>query len=267
MATFRLPLLFLLFVACLHCYSQQLQYPLRSSDNASVISRDSFPSDFVFGALTMAVKHEGASSADGKVASIWDTYAEVDGIVSDGSTPGEGGDEYNRYEEDVNLLAEMGMHAFRFSIAWTRILPNGTSGEVNQLAVAYYNDLINQLLVAGIEPHITLWCQDHPQALEEEYLGLLSTRFIDDFVIYANVCFNAFGDRVKYWTTFDEPNDYAALAYASAQSPPGRCTPGTLAVWSDCQEGNSSTEPYIVAHHFLLAHAAAVKLYREKYQV
>ena len=88
----------------------------------------------------------------------------------------------------------------------------------------------------------------------------------DDFVAYANVCFTEFGDRVKYWITFDEPNDWVSLAYASSQSPPGRCTPN-VTLHGTCSQGNSSTEPYLVGHHVLLAHAATAQLYKSQYQV
>ncbi|KAH7373928.1 hypothetical protein KP509_17G079800 [Ceratopteris richardii] len=158
----------------------------------------------------------------------------------------------------------MGVDAFRFSLAWTRILSD-RSGTPNAEVVSHYNALIDKLIANGIEPHVTLWAEDHPQALEDAYGGLLSPVFIDDYVTYANVCFTEFGDRVKYWITFDEPNDYAGLAYASTQSPPGRCTPG-LTRHGNCSQGNSSTEPYIAAHNILLAHAAAAKLYKTQFQ-
>ncbi|KAI5059015.1 hypothetical protein GOP47_0025334 [Adiantum capillus-veneris] len=127
-------------------------------------------------------------------------------------------------KEDIKLLNQIRMDAYRFSIAWKRIFPNGTVPNVtpNADAIAHYNDLINLLLEKGIEPHVTLWARDHLQALEDEYHGLLSTRIIYDFLVYANGCFAAFDDRVKFWITLDKPNDYASLAYASTQSPPGR---------------------------------------------
>ncbi|MCO5570409.1 hypothetical protein L7F22_024130 [Adiantum nelumboides] len=233
-----------------------------SFPNNTYLDRSFFPADFVFGALTIAVKHEGAGA--GKVDSIWDFYAQEDGVVIDGTLPMNAGGQYARYEEDVEAMVFMGMDAFRFSLAWTRILPD-RSGTPNAEAIAHYNDLIDKLLDNGIEPHVTLWAEDHPQALEDAYGGLLSPYFIDDFIAYANVCFAAFGDRVKYWVTLDEPNDYVTLAYASTQSPPGRCTPG-YGLYGNCTVGNSSTEPYLVAHNFLLAHSAVAKLYKNTYQ-
>ncbi|MCO5563690.1 hypothetical protein L7F22_017337 [Adiantum nelumboides] len=233
-----------------------------SFPNNTYLDRSSFPAGFVFGTLTLAVKHEGASA--GKVDSIWDSYARKDGAIQDGTLPGNAGDQYTRYVEDIEAMVSMGMDAFRFSLAWTRIFPDRL-GSPSTEAIAHYNDLINKLVSHGIEPHVTLWAEDHPQALEDAYGGLLSPYFIDDFVAYANVCFAAFGDRVKYWISFDEPNDYVGLAYASTQSPPGRCTPGIVS-YGTCTVGNSSTEPYLVAHNILLAHSAAAKLYKSTYK-
>ncbi|KAI5070137.1 hypothetical protein GOP47_0014480 [Adiantum capillus-veneris] len=195
--------------------------------NNTHIDRSYFPSHFIFGALTLAVKHEGYGSVNAteKADSIWDVYARINSTVLDSTQPSNCGDHYDRYKEDIEILEQIGMDAYWFSIAWTRIFPNDTvpNATANADAIAHYNELIDLLLEKGIEPHVTLWAGDHPQALEDEYHGLLSARFIDDFVVYANACFAAFGNRVKFWITLDEPNDYASLAYASTQSPPGRC--------------------------------------------
>jgi len=137
-------------------------------------------------------------------------------------------------------------------------------GAVNPKGLEYYNNLIDELLSYGIQPHVTIYHFDLPQALQDEYNGLLSPRFIEDFTAYADVCFKNFGDRVKYWSTVNEPNIEPIGGYDQGINPPRRCSyPFGLA----CEEGNSTTEPYIVAHHLLLAHASAVSLYREKYQV
>ncbi|KAH7440516.1 hypothetical protein KP509_04G111200 [Ceratopteris richardii] len=161
------------------------------------------------------------------------------------------------------------MNSYRFSLAWSRIYPNG-NGEVNQVAIDHYNKVIDDVLSLGLIPMVTLWTQDHPQVLEDTYGGALNDQFITDFVDYADTCFEAFGDRVKYWITFDEPNDWAGLAYSTNQNPPGRCTAnikGQMGMnYGACPDGDSGTEPYIVGHHLLLAHAGAVDLYRSKYQ-
>lgn len=232
----------------------------------SGINRRSFPPGFTFGALTWSLKHEAATNVEGKSVSLWDAYALKDGAVYDGTTPEVGGNEFYRFHEDIQLLLDLGMDSFKFSIAWTRMFPNGT-GEVNQEAVAHYNDLIDSLIAAGIEPHVALYEQDMPQVLEDTYGGLLDPVFIDDFVHFANACFCAFGDRVKHWVTFEEGNDFLPYAYAGTYCPPGRCTMGLPSPGPfNCTLGNSSTEPYIAAHNMLLAHAAAVEVYREYYQ-
>ncbi|KAL6640106.1 hypothetical protein ACP70R_022416 [Stipagrostis hirtigluma subsp. patula] len=159
-------------------------------------------------------------------------------------------------------MHEMGLDAYRFSIAWSRFIPDGR-GDVNPKGLEYYNNLIDELLSHGIQPHVTIYHFDLPQALQDEYNGLLSPRFIDDFTAYAEVCFRSFGDRVKHWTTLNEPNIEPIGGYDLGNLPPRRCsTPFGVA----CVGGNSTTEPYIVGHHLLLAHASAVSLYRDKYQ-
>ncbi|KAH7424089.1 hypothetical protein KP509_12G089500 [Ceratopteris richardii] len=228
------------------------------------VDRNEFPASFKFGAMTWAIKHEAASYEDGKSDGLWDAYSRKEGAVFDGTNPSVGGDHYHRYPEDIELLTDMGMDSYRFSVAWPRMFPNGT-GEVNQLAIDHYNSVINKLIDAGIEPFITLYEQDLPETLEGLYGGLLSPLFIDDFVHFANACFSAFGDRVKHWITFDEGNDFLPFAYAATYCPPGRCTLGYP--YYNCTGGDSSTEPYIAGHNMLLAHAAAVDLYRKDYQL
>ncbi|KAK4379637.1 hypothetical protein RND71_001499 [Anisodus tanguticus] len=134
---------------------------------------------------------------------------------------------------------------------------------VNKEGIAFYNNLINELLAKGIEPMVTLFHWDLPQVLEDEYLGFLNPQIIYDFRDYAELCFKEFGDRVKLWTTINEPSGYALTGYDIGIFPPMRCSS-----WRNngCLSGNSSTEPYIVGHHLLLAHAQTAKLYRKKYQ-
>ncbi|XP_039063242.1 beta-glucosidase 12-like [Hibiscus syriacus] len=160
-------------------------------------------------------------------------------------------------------MKEMGLDAYRFSISWSRILPNGkVSGGVNKEGVGYYNNLINELLANGIQPFVTLFHWDLPQALEDEYGGFLSPRIVNDFRDYVEVCFKEFGDRVKHWITLNEPWSYAYGGYAVGFLAPGRCSH-----WQklNCTGGDSGVEPYLVAHHLLLAHAVSVKLYRQNY--
>ncbi|KAF8780983.1 hypothetical protein HU200_000950 [Digitaria exilis] len=202
--------------------------------------RNSFPEGFIFGTgsaayqvmvmLISAPQFEPASP-DCKIKNN-DT-----GDVAD--------DFYHRYKDDVKFLKDMNMDAFRFSISWTRILPTGSlSGGINKEGVAFYNNLIN-------EPFVTIFHWDTPQALESKYKGFLSENIM------------SFGDRVKFWTTFNEPWTYATQGYGNGNGAPGRCSPF---ISKSCTPGDSSREPYIVTHHILLAHAEAVKLYRAKYK-
>ncbi|KAJ4724163.1 Beta-glucosidase [Melia azedarach] len=229
-------------------------------------NRSSFPSGFVFGTASSAYQYEGAAKEGGRGPSLWDTYThKYPGKINDGSNGDVAIDSYHRYKEDVTIMKEMNVDAYRFSISWTRILPNGKlSGGVNKEGIRYYNNLINELLANGIQPFITLFHWDTPQALEDEYGGFLGPRIVNDFRDYAEVCFKEFGDRVQHWITLNEPWTYSSGGYASGFLAPGRCSG-----WQrlNCTGGDSSTEPYLVAHHLLLAHAAAVHLYKTKYQV
>ncbi|XP_042424419.1 beta-glucosidase 26-like [Zingiber officinale] len=155
-------------------------------------------------------------------------------------------------------MKDFNFDAYRFSISWSRIFPNGT-GKVNWEGVDYYDRLIDYLIQQGITPYVNLYHYDLPLALNEEYLGWLSPKIVDAFADYADFCFERFGDRVKNWFTFNEPRCIAALGYDDGLHAPGRCT--------GCEAGGNSTiEPYIAAHNLILSHAAAVKRYREKYQ-
>ncbi|XP_061366410.1 beta-glucosidase 11-like isoform X2 [Gastrolobium bilobum] len=225
--------------------------------SAYTFTRDDFPSDFVFGASTSAYQVEGAADDDGRKASIWDTFAHAGNGNGDIAC-----DQYHKYKEDVQLMANMGLDAYRFSISWSRLIPDG-KGPVNLKGLQYYNNLINELLSHGIQAHVTLQHWDLPQTLEDEYGGWVSRRIVKDFTAYADVCFREFGDRVKHWTTVNEANVYAIGGYDSGKLPPQRCSPSSI---TNCSRGNSSTEPYMAAHHMLLAHASAARLYRKKYQ-
>ncbi|KAH9317623.1 hypothetical protein KI387_019392, partial [Taxus chinensis] len=223
--------------------------------------RKSFPSDFVFGVASAAYQYEGAAQEDGRGPSIWDTFSHTSGKIADNSTGDVANDQYHRYKEDVKLLADWGVDSYRFSISWSRILPKGR-GMVNKKGVAYYNNLIDELLKYGIQPFVTLYHWDLPQSLQDEYEGFLSDKILKDFTAYADTCFEAFGDRVKKWVTMNEPYSVSFFGYNTGTQAPGRCSNSV----GNCTAGNSATEPYIVTHHLLLAHAAAVKLYRDKYQ-
>ncbi|XP_042449657.1 beta-glucosidase 12-like [Zingiber officinale] len=233
---------------------------------AALAKRSSFPTGFVFGAASSSYQYEGAVSEGGRGPSIWDTFTHTyPEAIADKSNGDVAVDFYHRFKEDIKFLKYMGMDAFRFSISWSRILPNGSSsGGINREGIDFYNNLINDLLDNDLQPFVTLFHWDLPQSLESEYLGFLSPLVVDDFRDYAELCFKEFGDRVKHWITFNEPWSYCSSGYSSGLFPPNRCSPFEFV---KCGKGNSSIEPYLCAHHQLLAHATAAKIYRDKYQV
>ncbi|KAM3686296.1 hypothetical protein ACJW31_11G187900 [Castanea mollissima] len=228
------------------------------------LSRRDFPAGFIFGGASSAYQYEGAAYQHGKGPSIWDTFTrEHPEKIADHTTGDIADNFYHLFEGDIALMKEIGLDFFRFSISWTRILPKGkVSGGVNQKGVIFYNKLINELLSQGLKPFVTLFHWDLPQALEDEYGGFLSPNIVDDYRNYVDFCFKEFGDRVKYWITINEPNLFSIGGYATGTKAPGRCSNYV----GNCTFGNSGTEPYKVGHNLLLSHAAAVKLYKKKYQ-
>ncbi|KAL5156787.1 Cyanogenic beta-glucosidase [Glycine soja] len=229
------------------------------------LNRTSFPKGFIFGAGSASYQYEGGANEGGKGPSIWDTFTHKypDKIV-DRSNGDVANDQYHHYKEDVGIMKYMNLDAYRFSISWSRILPKGKlNGGINQEGVKYYNNLINELIANGLQPFVTLFHWDLPQALEDEYGGFLNPRIINDFQDYAELCFKEFGDRVKYWVTLNQPYTYSTGGYANGVKAPGRCSK-----WLNpkCTAGDSGTEPYLVSHHQLLAHAAVVQVYKRKYQ-
>ncbi|KAK4576372.1 hypothetical protein RGQ29_027081 [Quercus rubra] len=226
--------------------------------NSEPISRDDFPAGFLFGTASSAFQFEGAVNEGNKGASIWDTFSREPGRILDFSNADMAVDQYHRFKSDVDLMKDLGMDAYRFSISWSRIFPNGT-GEPNAEGINYYNCLIDALLEKGIQPFVTLYHWDLPQTLEDKYEGWLNKQIVKDFEYYAFTCFKVFGDRVKLWITFNEPRGFSIQGYDLGIQAPGRCSIlGRLF----CKKGKSSTEPYIVAHNILLSHAAAYHSYR-----
>eukprot|EP00252_Welwitschia_mirabilis_P015690 TRINITY_DN3471_c0_g1_i9.p1 TRINITY_DN3471_c0_g1~~TRINITY_DN3471_c0_g1_i9.p1 ORF type:complete len:448 (-),score=77.81 TRINITY_DN3471_c0_g1_i9:297-1640(-) len=181
--------------------------------------------------------------------------------MKDGSSGNVSADQYHHYKEDVLMMAEMGLDAYRFSISWSRLIPDGR-GAINPKGLEYYNKLINELVKHDIEPHVTLFHFDTPAALEIAYSSWLHPNIIGDFGAYSEVCFREFGDRVKHWTTFNEVNVMPQFSYDTGAWPPQRCS----YPFGNCTAGNSTVEPYVVGYHMLLAHAEAVRLYQNKYQ-
>lgn len=220
-------------------------------------------SDFFHGYATAAPQIEGAWDKDGKGISIWDKFAHTPGKISDGSTPDDAVRSYDFFREDVALMKSYGVNAYRFSLSWSRIIPlGGRDDPVNELGIQFYSNLIDELLSNGITPFVTLFHWDTPQALEDRYGGMLDQQaYTPDFVRYARVCFERFGDRVKHWITYNEPGVYTLAGYAAGVHAPGRSS-----FRERNSEGDSSTEPFIVAHTELVSHGHVSRLYRDEFQ-
>ncbi|GLJ47727.1 hypothetical protein SUGI_1008030 [Cryptomeria japonica] len=232
-------------------------------EEINVLNRSGFPNGFIFGTGSAAYQYEGAARIGGKGPTIWDTFSHIPGKIANGNNGDVAVDEYHRYKKDVKLMKDMGMDAYRFSISWSRILPYGSvKGGIDKVGVAYYNNLINELLKHDIKPFVTLFHWDLPQALEDKYGGFLSENIVKDFEAYSEVCFQEFGDRVKHWITLNEPFSYAYGGYDAGMLAPGRHSSSN----GSSRAGNSATEPYVVGHNLLLSHAAAVRVYKSKYR-
>ena len=205
---------------------------------------DNFPPGFLWGAASAAYQCEGAASEDGKGPSVWDRFCRIPGKTCNGTTGDMAVDHYHRFEEDIALMKEMGLKAYRFSVSWSRIFPQG-EGEVNEKGIAFYDCLIDRLLENGIEPMVTLYHWDLPLALEEKYGGWLSRKTADAFVKYAGFLFRRWQGKVRWWITFNEQNVFTSLGYRFAAHPPG------LRDFRKMMEAN---------HIINLANARAVKL-------
>ncbi|CAI9416783.1 Beta-glucosidase [Nocardioides sp. T2.26MG-1] len=199
-------------------------------------------STLAYGAATASYQIEGASTEDGRGVSIWDTFAARPGAIRDGSDGSVACDSYHRYEEDADLLAGLGVGWYRFSIAWPRIVPEGT-GRVETRGLDYYDRLVDALLARGVSPTATLYHWDLPQALEDRG-GWLERSTAEAFADYAMVVHERLGDRVGVWATHNEPWCAAYLGYAAGIHAPGR------------REGGRA---HVAAHHLVLGHALAAE--------
>ncbi|KAH9747000.1 Beta-glucosidase 42 [Citrus sinensis] len=217
------------------------------------VSKTDFPPNFVFGVATSAYQIEGACEEGNRGASIWDDFTHTEGKIIDKSNGDVAVDHYHRYKEDIDLIAKLGFDAYRFSISWSRIFPDGLGTKINMEGITFYNNIIDALLQKGIQPYVTLYHWDLPLHLHESMGGWLNKEIVKYFEIYADTCFASFGDRVKNWITINEPLQTAVNGYCTGIFAPGR-------------HQHSSTEPYLVAHHQILAHAAAFSVYQRKYK-
>lgn len=203
--------------------------------------------DFLWGSASAAYQVEGAWNLDGKSESIWDRWVRLPGKTFQGTNGNIATDHYHRFHEDVELMAKMGLRAYRFSLSWTRILPNGT-GTVNPKGIAFYNALIDDLIAHGITPLVTLYHWDLPACLQDEYGGWLSPRIVADFTYYCQVCFANFGDRIRHWIILNEPNIFTQQGYLLALHPPG------------LKDQKAALQSY---HYTALAHAQVVCHFKE----
>jgi 6-phospho-beta-glucosidase len=180
----------------------------------------SFPAHFLWGAASAAYQVEGAWNADGKGLSVWDVFTKIPGKTFQGSNGDVAVDHYRRYKEDVALMAEMGLRAYRFSVSWPRVYPRGR-GEINAAGLQFYSKLVDELLSHDIEPILTLYHWDVPQSLMEEYGAWESRQIIDDFTNYCITLYKHLGDRVRYWVSLNEQNYNFHHGFLTARHPPG----------------------------------------------
>lgn len=206
-----------------------------------------FPSDFRWGTATASYQIEGAVHEDGRGESIWDRFCATPGKVLNNENGDVACDHYHRYREDIQLMQELGLNAYRFSLAWPRILPMG-KGQVNAAGLDFYDRLVDAVLAAGIEPFATLYHWDLPQALQDEVGGWASRETAYAFAEYADIVSRRLGDRVHQWITLNEPYCSAFLGHESGKHAPGL---------------RDSRVAWQASHNLLLAHGLAVPLLRK----
>jgi beta-glucosidase len=219
--------------------------PITMTTPTDDVDMNTFPPDFLWGAATAAYQIEGATTEDGRGESVWDRFAATAGKVRNGETGAVACDFYHRFPTDIALMQELGIDAFRFSIAWPRIVPEGR-GRVNNAGLDFYDRLVDKLLEVGIAPFVTLFHWDLPQILEDEG-GWTARSTIDAFVDYAEAVAARLGDRVPYWTTHNEPGVVSSHGYGSGVHAPGRANVG---------------DELAAAHHLLVSHGLAVQALR-----
>lgn len=206
-----------------------------------------FQKNFAWGAATSAYQIEGAVSKDGKGQHIWDVYTKEPNRIFEGHTGETACDHYHRYREDIKLMKEMGLKAYRFSVDWSRVLPEGT-GRVNEQGVAFYNALIDELLANGIEPYLTLYHWELPYELYKRG-GWLNPQIVEWFGEYAKLVAQRFSDRVTHFFTLNEPQCFVGLGFLRGEHAPGLKAP--------------LRDTFEIAHNALKAHGRAVQMLRQ----
>lgn len=210
-----------------------------------------FPDDFLWGAATASYQIEGGASEGGRKPSVWDTFSQTPGRVLNGDTGAIACDHYHLYEQDVQLMVKLGIKHYRFSIAWSRIIPDGR-GEVNEQGVDFYKRLVDCLRHYGITPHATLFHWDTPQALEDLYNSWQSREIAVDFADYVSAVVSRLGDRISHWMTINEISCFTHHSYGVDHDPPH--APGKRVA--------SLKEVWQTSHHALLAHGMACQAIR-----
>ncbi|MGX1105202.1 MULTISPECIES: GH1 family beta-glucosidase [Bradyrhizobium] len=223
--------------------------PAEAANRASRPDGTNFPTGFVWGTATSSYQVEGAVNEDGRGPSIWDTFTHTSGKIEDGSTGDRANDHYHRYKEDVRLIKELGARAYRFSIAWPRVFPDG-AGAPNPKGLDFYNRLVDELLANGIEPYATLYHWDLPQALQDRVGGWRSRDTSKAFGDYAGYVAQRLTDRVKNVFTLNEVGRFLPFGYALGVDAPGLKLP--------------AGEVNQARHHVALAHGLAVQAIRAK---
>ncbi|KAG1925933.1 lactase-like [Pimephales promelas] len=211
-----------------------------------------FPEEFMWSTATAAYQIEGAWRTDGKGLSIWDKYAHTPSKIAKDDNGDIACDSYNRIADDVDNVKKLRVGHYRMSVAWARIMPDGTNRKINEAGLNYYNRLVDALLAANIQPQVTLYHWDLPQALQDVG-GWENETVVDRFREYADVVFNSLGDRVKFWITLNEPLNVALAGYGYGTAAPGI-------------NSRPATAPYVAAHNLIKAHAEAWHLYNDKYR-
>ena len=207
-----------------------------------------FPENFVWGAATSAYQIEGAVAEDGKGMHVWDVYTKEPGRIFEGHTGDVACDHYHRYEEDAAIMKEMGLKAYRFSVDWSRVMPEGR-GKVNEKGIEFYNRLIDSLLEAGIEPYLTLYHWELPYEIYKRG-GWMNEEIVQWFGDYAALIAERFSDRVTHFFTFNEPQCFIGLGFLTGEHAPGLKSP--------------VRDTFVMAHHVLKAHGRVVQRLREK---
>jgi beta-glucosidase len=206
-----------------------------------------FPASFVWGAATAAYQVEGAVDEDGRGESIWDRFTAAPGNILNGDDGSVACDSYHRHSSDIALMRSLGLNGYRFSVAWPRVLPQGT-GRVNQAGLDFYDRFVDELLENGVEPFLTLYHWDLPQALEDRG-GWTSRATVDAFAEYTELVAARLGDRVRHWATLNEPWVISWLGYGLGLHAPGRA---------------SEADAVAAGHHVLLAHGRALEVLRRE---